>query len=233
MAFSATNILEILDKGADTYDFPMLDNNYFYLGKEKLLLFRNGNEWLIVFQEISFSIKAKKFSNIITVFGNYVDKNGIILNKEIISESPNDKMFDDNYKFLLNPLRFKVIIKGTEREFNPTKNDYKNLGIDIDDDKMPNEAKIIRYLTGIIPNELLFTADELLEICGRKNSNLDVFMVLEDWYHPDLINDEKPSETLCFQSLAEALEKNDRSLFKCPEEEYNTHWSNWEWYKED
>ena len=233
MVFSAANILGVLDKGAYHYDFPMLDNIYFYLGGAKIISFRSVNEWLIAFQEISFSIRDGKFSNAITAFGNNIEKNGIISIEKIIAESLKDKMFDEEGNFLLDPLQFKVNIKGIEREFIPTEDDYKKIGITSNDDIMPNEAKIIRYLMSVIPNELLFSAVDLLKICGREKSNLEVFITLDDWSHPDLVNDEKPSEIPCFQSLAEALEKNDRALYKCLKEEYNTHWSNWEWYKED
>jgi hypothetical protein len=233
MVFSAANILEVLDEGAYNYEFPMLDNIYHYLSGTKIAAFRSINEWLIVFQKTSFFISAGEFSNVINAFGNNIKKNGIISIEKIISESLKDKMFDDEGNFLLNPLHFKVNIKGIEREFNPTEDDYKKIGIESNDDKMPNEAKIIRYLMSVIPNELFFSTVDLLKICGRENSNLEVFITLDDWSHPDLVNDEKPSEIPSFQSLAEALEKNDKALYKCLEEEYNTHWSNWEWYRED
>jgi hypothetical protein len=233
MRYSANEILEILDQGANTYDFPMLDNNYFYLGKERMTVFRNNNEWLIIFQELSFSLKANKFTNVVAAFGNCIKESGIISLEPVINESSDDKMFDDNYKFLLNPLDFKVAIKGVERKFKPTRRDYEELGINIDDKEMPNEAKIIRYLAYTIPKELFFTNEKLLKICKRKAEDIKVFMELDDWYHPDLINDELPSENLCFQSIAVALEKNALDLYNCPEEEYNTHWFNWEWYKED
>ena len=100
-----------------------------------------GNRWLIVFQEISFSIRDGKFSNSITAFGNNIEKNGIISIEKIISESLKDKMFDDEGNFLLNPLQFKVKIKGIEREFNPTEDDYK-IGIESNDDKMPKSFAI-------------------------------------------------------------------------------------------
>ncbi len=233
MTLLANHILEILDKGAITYDFPMFDNNYFYFGKAKLTLYRNCNEWLTVFQRLSFSLKAKEFTNTIAAFGNCIEENGIVLIEPIICESSNDKMFKDDYTFLLNPLNFKVIIKGAEREFRPTKSDYEELGININNIKMPNEAKIVRYLAYTIPKELFFTDQELLKICKVKAEDIKVFLELNDWCHPDLINDEMPSENSCFRSIAVALEKNDPSLYQCPEKEYNTHWSNWEWYKED
>ncbi len=232
MPFSANEILEILDKGAESYDFPMLDNIYFYLGKIKLILFRNDNEWLIVFQKISFSIRAGDVDNTIIAFGNKLKENGIQSIQRLIPYDLNH-MFDDNNNFLLNLFHFKVVIHNIEREFNPTRKDYQKLGIDLDDRKTTDEAKLTRYLTYTIPEELFLRPARLLEICRRNENNPGVFLELEDWYHPDLVNDEKPSEISNFQSLAEALAKNDQSLYQCPEEDYNTHWSNWEWYKEE
>lgn len=232
MPFLASEILENLDKGAESFDFPVLDNTYYYLGKEKLVTFRSNDEWLMVFQEISFSIRAASVENVVSAFGSHLDKNGIILISWIIQED-RTKMYDDDNNFLLKTMDFKVVINGTERHFNPTSNDYRQLGIDLADDKTPDEAKITRYLASAIPDELFFDNERLLEICKRSDGNLEVFLELEDWYHPDLINEEKPSETRCFQTLAEALAGNDKSLYQCPAEDYNTHWSNWEWYKEE
>lgn len=231
MTYSANEILTILDDGAETYEFPMLDNNYFYLGREKMHIYINETEWLIVFQELSYFIKMGSFVNSVVAFGNLIQKSGNILIKEVISESTPNKFFDLHNNFLLNPLRFEVLIKGVKKEFILSEEDYKNVKIDVGDEKMPNQAKIIRYLAYNIPDFIFFQNDEVLEICGRRDKNLNLFLDLSDWHHPDLINDEMPSELDCFQSLARAIEKNDKQLFKCPKKRHNTHWSNWEWYR--
>ena len=231
MTISAGDILKTLDEGADTYDFPTLNNIYFYFGKIKIAIFRNANEWLLIFQELSFFIKSKKFVNTVYVFGNTIEGTRIQFINQILFESADDKMFDYFFNLLLNPLDFQVVIKGDEKRFTPTPKEYQDIGIDIEDEKMPVEAKIIRYLTNKIPELLFFNHDELLEMCEKKDSNLKLFMELDDWYHPDLVDDELPSDSPCFVSLAEAIEKNDSTIYRCPEDSYNIHWSNWEWYR--
>ncbi|MBN2494909.1 MAG: hypothetical protein JXR96_09995 [Deltaproteobacteria bacterium] len=231
MRWSAADILDILDEGAETYDFPMLDNNYFYLGRERLAVFRNRTEWLIAFQGLAFSLKGGGFVNSTAAFGNALEENGIVRIEDVALESPDSAFFDAENRFRLDPLDFKLIIKGTEREFTPSEDAYRMLGIDVRDAGMPKQAKIIRYLSHAIPDELFFRHEEILSICGRTGSGLKVLVELDDWQHPDLLNDEMPSQTTCFRSLAVAIEKNDIGLLDCPKDRCNAHWSNWEWYR--
>jgi len=56
-------ILEQLDDYAKEYDFPMLNNCYFDFTDIHLTVFRNSEEWLIVFEEIGVSKKTYAFTN--------------------------------------------------------------------------------------------------------------------------------------------------------------------------
>ena len=49
---------------------------------------------------------------------------------------------------------------------------------------------------------------------------------LDEWHHPDTVNDEMPSDTESFQQLVQVLVQGDVSLYR-PTEPPNTHWSHW------
>jgi hypothetical protein len=57
--------------------------------------------------------------------------------------------------------------------------------------------------------------------------DLEELLVLEEWCHPDIADDDKkPSNSEVFQQLADVLVTGDTSLYQ-PSEAANTHWKNW------
>jgi hypothetical protein len=51
-------------------------------------------------------------------------------------------------------------------------------------------------------------------------------MQLDEWFHPDIANDEKPSENETFQFIANVLESGSSDCYQ-PTKSPNNHWSNW------
>ena len=51
-------------------------------------------------------------------------------------------------------------------------------------------------------------------------------MQLEEWSHPDLVNDELPSSNATLKSLAEVLASGQLAAYKTPEAS-NTDWRHW------
>jgi len=49
---------------------------------------------------------------------------------------------------------------------------------------------------------------------------------LDEWYHPDLADEQLPSQCSTFQMLAAAIAENNLSLYK-PITPSNTHWLDW------
>jgi hypothetical protein len=98
----------------------------------------------------------------------------------------------------------------------------------VDDDSMPAPARVIRLVASEAGEDLFLTDQELLDAAGRGDSDAELFVRSDGWRQPDIYASERPSEMDCFRSLANALAEGDRSLFACPESDWNTHWSNWE-----
>jgi len=55
---------------------------------------------------------------------------------------------------------------------------------------------------------------------------MERLLVLDEWHHPDVVNDQGPSELESFQQLAEILSTGHVSRYR-PTASPNTHWKNW------
>ncbi len=221
-----SDILEQLDNYAKEYDFPMLNNAYFLNADVRLTAFRGSSEWLLVFQEILLS-EQHGFVNSVSTYGNRVSNPGTQQAIPALSAPPNHSIWDGDRQFLLDQFDFEVVVGDNIRHFTPSREDYRRAGVDVDSD-MPVPAQVLRLVAHLAPDDL-FTADEkLLELCGRIDADVEKFMQLEDWHHPDIADDELPSGSECFQTLALAIARDDKSLYSCPENNVNTHWSNWQ-----
>lgn len=221
-------ILQQLDRYAETYDFPMLNNVDFKLAAINLAAFRGPSEWLLVFQEIAV-FRLQRFVNAISAYGNRLSVPGTQLLKDDILEASahGPALWDEEGNFGLNLFDFRARICGKEHHLTPSRQDYRAAGVDLDgDDGEP--VKLLRLLVHELPRDL-FAADEyLLRVCEKTDVELEKFLQLDGWQHPDIADDELPSEISCFQSLAEALSAGDSNLYECSPEIWNTHWSNWD-----
>jgi hypothetical protein len=66
-------ILRQLDIEAESYDFPMLDNGYYYHGDQKLTIFRDADRWAILLEVLAYNNHSDGLDGITTianVFGN-------------------------------------------------------------------------------------------------------------------------------------------------------------------
>lgn len=217
--YRGKEILHQLDLCAQDYNFPVLNNIYIQNADIRLTVFRNSQEWLIVFEEIGYSQKHS-FINDISAFGNKLVKLGTQQAIPIIN-------LDENREILTDILQFKVRIYDTEYQVDLSEDELKKSGVLVDPQKVLEPIQILRFLTSKIPDKIFLSEVRLLEICNRQNKNLKKFIRLDDWNHPNIADDEKPSQNRCFQSLAKAIEKNIPGLYKCSEEDFNTHWSIW------
>jgi hypothetical protein len=71
---------------------------------------------------------------------------------------------------------------------------------------------------------LFFATDA--EIVQRIGRGMPLLLRLDEWYHVDDSNNERPSDSESYQLIAECIAKNDPSLYR-PTVPPNTHWRNW------
>ncbi len=99
---------------------------------------------------------------------------------------------------------------------------YAQHQIELEED-IPCVYEYCRLLAALHRDKVLAQPDE-----KRINimPNMQEILVLDEWHHPDIVDEELPSQNKTFQQLAQLLATGDVSLY-CPNQAANTHWKNW------
>ena len=104
----------------------------------------------------------------------------------------------------------------------PTNADYQQHGIELEEER-PAVFELCRYLADRYQSDVLGTESE------RRISvlpEMDQVLLLDEWHHPNVVEEELPSEIESFQQIADVLVSGDASRY-ATRESPNTHWSNW------
>ena len=226
MPINPQDIIAQMDECAKNYQFPMPDNASLYNAGMRLSAFRSQQEWLIVFEMLNY-VKGREFLNEIYAFGNQVAEPGLQLNAITVLEPAAEKhLWDCSGNFLLNLEEFAVRVKGEAQRVMPSPKDWRNAGIKADS-PVPAPAKLLRLLAYLYQEKLFEEADSLLQLCGRAESDLSLFLLLTGWEHPNLAQDELPGQSRSMRSLAAALAVGNPDLYRCRPEWINSHWYSW------
>jgi hypothetical protein len=222
--YSELEILSQLDQYAKDYDFPILDNAHYVLANVRMNVFRNSQEWLIVFEVIAASITQGLIVRQTYAYGNKLHSPGHQFTEEVVKDTLDQPWWDSNMNFILSPWNFQVFINDELVEYKPSEEDYKKADlypIKIID-PLVRTMRIINFLNSSL---LLASKQQLLKLCHRRVKH---FLQLDKWHHPDVSGGELPSYSVSFQTLATAIVKNNICLYVCASKEDNTHWSYWE-----
>jgi hypothetical protein len=227
--YSAKDILRQLDKCADDFTFPMLDNGYIYPVTSKLTAYRDEKSWVLIIEVIGFSYRGgghNGINNCLHVFGNCIDTEPGTDNDNFLyltNNSDDFKTFDEEYEESLNPKAKTMILRDKEIAINHNREFYLNKGIELEED---NKIFVWEFLRGLEPefNDALVATEK--EIRERIPSDLPKIMELLEWNHPDCANSEIPSKNKTFKQIAKVLETGQAEYYK-PIEKPNNHWKNW------
>lgn len=224
--FDKQEILEQMDKCAKRFNFPVLDNIYWRLGKVRLTAFYGEaeQEWLITFEILAFDVRLAAFVNILYAYGNKIPDPGFITSAEIFHETLEQPFEDEGGNVMVNLKDFRVVIDGQMYHFSPTEESYAQAGISLSD-SVEVEAKLLRLLCHLYPSKFFRDNSQILGILKR--SPLKQLLKLNEWSHPDISGNELPSENPCFQKLAEALATIDAKKYLCSSHLFNTAWLHW------
>lgn len=114
-----------------------------------------------------------------------------------------------------------LIVRGKEvGPFSPEL--YKSNSIELEEES-PMVFELTRLLASLERNTVLAQEHERRVSISPE---LDEILVLDDCFHPDLVEEELPSNNETFQQLALVLETGDISKYT-PSKEPNTAWVNW------
>ena len=233
-------ILKILDDCCGTFTFPMLDNGYVYLAGSRLTLYRSPKDWALTIEIFGFSPREGTPDVTVHTFASRLrDRNkssdypkraayDAYLRDNPYNEARSfypiggDDWLDEEDPELVSKDAMQVKVRDGTYEL-PTLSQLAKHGIELSEPPRLTVFELCRFLAAIDPTNVLCTPKE------RRCSvfpELKELLTLKQWNHPDVGEDERPSESRTFQQLARVLETGDVSLYR-PTEKPNTHWSHW------
>lgn len=237
---STKEILAILDRGAEDGVFPMLDNPYVYLAATRLTLYRSQIDWALVFEIFGFSPRAGLPDLSIWTFASRLrDRNSAEKYRSpdayqsYLVQHPND---ESRFFHPIEPSGWQDPANDTLVAEGATELMVRGEAV-----RLPTIAELAQR--GVIPSRpprilvreaCRFLAETRREhILGTENerrvsvpSELDEFLRLDAWTHPDLAGGERPSKSESFRQIVDVLVSGNPTSYR-PTTEANTHWSNW------
>lgn len=235
---SAAEILATLDAACDSYAFPMLDNGYVYLAATRMSLFRSRSDWAMVIEIFGFSPRAGLPDLAVSTFASTLhDRNPASTyvtedaHRNYLRTHPHDESrhfypIEDgpwiDEELVAEEQGLELVLRGRALSL-PARNEYVQVGIELEDSERIHVFELSRYLSAIARDQVLATASE------QRVSvlpDMERLLVLDEWNHPDLAADQRPSELESFRQLAEVLSTGDVGKYK-PSASPNTHWKNW------
>jgi hypothetical protein len=240
MHWHPQDILAALDKCAEHFTFPMLDNGYVYPAATRLSLYRSTDDWGMVIEIFGFSPRAGLPDIHIYTFASqlvrakseidYVSRQAY--ESYLANNQHNESTFvypieegewqdTENSEFLASGAT-KAIVRGEPMDTPPLQ-EYGANGITLQEPPNIYVFEFCRLLAATTRGSVLATTDERRRCLPAE---LDQILQLEEWNHPDLGNGELPSANATFRSLAEVLSYGTAETYQ-PKGAPNTHWSNW------
>jgi hypothetical protein len=213
-------ILQILDEGALGFVFPMLDNGYVYLAAGRLSLHRSDTDWAMVFEIFGFAPRAGIPDIWVTTFGSRLAAG----RHDQRSQNPIDRgsWQDPENPELVVDGEAEVLVRGRAIPIPPPQA-YAGHGIELESPPRVQTFELCRYLADVAHDDVLATPAERRAALAPDVVEL---LVLDEWTHPNVIIDERPSGSETFRQLADVLATGDVGLYQ-PTTPPNNHWRNW------
>lgn len=234
------DILAILDQCSAAHTFPMLDNGYVYLAGTKLSLYRSERDWAMVIEVFGFSPRAGLPDTHLYTFasqlhdrdppGQYSDQEAY--DNYLVNNPHNESRFvypvpagpwqDAEDSELVAEDATEVRVRDRTVPI-PRLADCALQGIELEQAPRVQVFELCRFLAGSMREQVLATPQE-----RRISVPPDVVQILqlEEWHHPNLVADERPSDSPTFQQLARVLATGTVTEYR-PVQSPNTHWRNW------
>ncbi|PGU34625.1 hypothetical protein COD66_11355 [Bacillus cereus] len=214
------DILKLLDKKQNNYEFPAFDNEYIDISQVKFsLFFKDNKDWLMVFQVVG--VGSLGVCNDIHVYGDRI--NHTIGDDGILQLRDGDyELFDNEGEFIRDVHNGSVKLRDHHFEYQFTEEEYVHNGIEVQTtESYPRDFMRMLATHDEARKLLWWDKKEILEEFGLVG-NWEVAYETEEWKH---VKEEKVSENEFFQSVAAAIEKKDSSVIV--NKDSNTHWKNW------
>jgi hypothetical protein len=245
--FDREQFLTAMDDFAAINRFPDLSAGYLYPAGTRLSVYTNAiaklgircNSWAIVIEILAFDPKVRGTNgiyDIVTLFGNHLrtpqGKTGIsqyrISYCTFLSDGPEGPLFlPPNHSMrgsaTVSPLAKSVTVRGAVFPISTNAAEYAELGIPLSDLPWLRGEELLRWFALKYP-ALSWRSE--VEIASELTELPPLMLRLNEWHHPDVGMDERPSETEFLGLIADVIATGDVSQYQ-PSEKPNTHWSNW------
>lgn len=236
----AQEILSVLDRCCEAYTFPMLDNGYVYLAATRLSLHRSLTDWAMVIEVFGYSPRTGLPDTVIQTFASRLHNRDPLeryVNRERyerylsnnpfnefrvvfpVEEGPWQDLENDE---LVAEDATHIVVRGNPISL-PTINEYAQHDIEIERPPRVQVFELCRFLAAVAREKVLATPQE------RRVSvlpDMKLILQLEEWHHPDVVRNERPSGSEAFQQLAQVLATGEVGYYR-PTQAPNTHWRNW------
>jgi hypothetical protein len=175
-------ILRQLDSGAESFDFPMLDNGYYYHGDQKLTIFRDNTRWAMSIEILAFNSHENDIDGITTiaeVFGNCITEWNDNSNFNHFADDDGVKIFlydETNCTPYLNPEARSIMIRDKRIPIIVNRQHYLTKGIVFQDSDRITPWEFMR---GLIPEYSNLFWLTKLELSKNIPSDLSVFGLLK------------------------------------------------------
>jgi len=216
-------ILDQLDECAKGYNFLMLDNGYIYPIDTRFHLYFDDVYWGIIIETVEYNYRGGIVTNTLYTFGNSLKLKSGMNNENFFTLLNVRDIVDSEDDILISPEIKEVEVKGEKLDVNISQEQLRKRGIDPEVENRITVFELFRYLT-VDYRDLFFCDEKVLNQQFTKQTPKK--LQLEEWYHPNLANDELPSSNETFLQLAKVISEKNISYYK-PTEEPNTQWTNW------
>jgi len=223
-------ILAQLDRSAEQFTFPALDNGYIYPADARLSIYRNTQDWLMIIEHLgAYTPRVcgyDTFQNCLHIYGSDLHRPAGTASEDFlypIEACPDDPLFPDEYEWFVKNNPRCVMVRGNRIKLDLSPAALTAKGIVLLDPPQIDPVAVLRSLLPEHREQLL--ASEL-ELDQRNKHKLPLFLRLAEWHHPDVTGDATPSASETFQMLAAAISSGNTQHYR-PTKPPNTHWRNW------
>jgi hypothetical protein len=238
MNWTKDTILEILDRCAEEFVFPVLDNGYVYFAATKMALYRSEQDWAIVIEVFGFSPRFGQPDTHIYTFSsklhdrdpasnyvseeayrNYLDSNPFNESRFVYPIENSDWKDKDDTDYVR--AGGECVLRGNKIDI-PENSSFRKLGIELEKQR-PLVFEFCRYLEEKYTDQVFCTqAERRISI----SPELTLLLQLDAWNHPDISGGERPSSSETFQQIAKVIVTGNTQCYQ-PTQNKNTHWKNW------
>jgi hypothetical protein len=231
MWFDLQAIRNQWDQAAEAFQFPMLDDGYYYHAAQKLTVYRDMHRWAMLIELLQYNNHEYDLDGIFTVayaFGNcLVPKSADDPEPSFFhfaSEAEPDTFLEDKFGLTyLNPAIKTIQVKGAPLKVTLGPADYAAKGIVL---KTEEQVAPWQFLRGLVPEHAHRFWVSAEDMAHRLPQDLPVMLTIDEWYHPNLAIGQMPSKSETFWQLSKVIAMGDSSFYE-PSQPANTHWKNW------